>query len=68
MPGKLINLGLQIVTDELEEAGKNDSVPFDWNVIGLDKSRPTLTRINGKSMLEPNFEQVRRKIDAISKG
>lgn len=34
----------------------SDSLPFDWNIFGLDKSRPPLTRANGKFMVEPNPE------------
>lgn len=67
MLDKLINLGIQIVSDEMEEAVTNDSLPFDWNIFGLDKSRPPLTRANGKSMVEPNPDHIRRKINAILK-
>jgi hypothetical protein len=67
MLDKLINLGFQIVSDEVEEAVNNQSIPFDWNIMGWDKSRPAMTRENGRSMIEPNPEHIRRKIDAIIK-
>lgn len=67
MLSKIINLGVQIVADEIEEAGKNKSRPFDWNIAGWDKSRPPCTGANGKSMLVPNPEHIRRKVKAISR-
>lgn len=67
MLGKLFNLGSQIVRDEVEESVKTKSIPFDWDIVGLDKSRPPLTRTNGQSMLKPNPEHIRRKFKAISK-
>ncbi len=52
----------------MEEADKHKSIPFDWNIFGLDESRPAQTRADGKSMLDPNPEHIRRKIDAVLKG
>jgi|GEM_PF-5711877 hypothetical protein len=65
MIDKLVKLGAQIVIDEMEEAVKHGSIPFDWNTMGLDQSRPAFTRENGKSMLEANPEHILRKVKAV---
>jgi hypothetical protein len=66
MLDKLINLGIQVVADELEASAQSGTTPFDWNIIGLDKSRPSQTRSNGKTI--HNSEHMKRKIDAVRKG
>jgi hypothetical protein len=65
MLGKLIKLGVQVVTDELEAAKKTNTKPFDWNIMGWDKSRPPQTRSNGKSIHNP--EHIARKMKTILK-
>lgn len=64
---KLITLVVQVVSDEFEAAQENNAIPFDWNIAGLDKSRPPLTRENCKSLLEPNQEHILRKVNALLK-
>lgn len=65
MLGKLINLGIQVVSDELEASSQSGTIPFDWNIMGLDKSRPAQTRSNGKTIHNP--EHIKRKFDSIRK-
>lgn len=65
MLDKLINLGIQVVTDEIEASTESGTTPFDWNIMGLDKSRPAQTRENGKTIHNP--EHIKRKFDSLRK-
>ncbi len=60
MLDKLIKLGVQVLTDEIEAAEKTKTTPFDWNIMGWDKSRPPQTRSDGESIHNP--EHIARKI------
>ncbi|MDM9385011.1 hypothetical protein QUB80_30600 [Chlorogloeopsis sp. ULAP01] len=45
MLGKLIKLGVQVVTDELEAAKKTNTKPFDWNIMITQGSRVAIAQV-----------------------
>ncbi|MDJ0735394.1 MAG: hypothetical protein QNJ47_15275 [Nostocaceae cyanobacterium] len=63
---RLVKLGVQIVTDEIEAVQSTKRKMFDWNIVGWDKSRPAMTRSNGESIDNP--EHICRKLKTILKG